>query len=388
MKPLRLVMVTRWFWPLADEAERTMARLAAGLAAAGSCPSILTARWHPRWPAEIRFSDVPVVRLSPPPEGRWNTWRYMRAMGRWLRAHQSEFDLAYVSGLRHEAYAALRALRGRRPVVLRCERAGRCGDCLWQIEAPCGRRIKRECMRAVALAAPTAPIRRELEAAGYPRTRVHDLPLGVAATPPRTAASRMAARTLLAEANVLLQLSPGAHLVVSTGRLEPGRGWEDLIAAWPAVVGRWPNARLWLSGVAPGRAAFQRLIESLSLAGRVAMIGVFDDPEALLAATDVFVAPSPEGTAVALLEAMAAELPVVAVDVPTHRCLIRDGREGLLTPGGSPAALSAAMARLLDGPELAARLATAARERAACEFSLAKTVEEHLTWFDRLTPGR
>ena len=152
MKPPRLVMVTRRFWPLSGGTEKTLARLAAALAARGCPTTILTARTQAAWPAAIRFGDVPVVRLSPPPEGRWNTWRYA---ARWPAGSAATGRLR--SGLRLDA--ARGSGRGdgggrQRPVVLRPGRIGRYGDCFWQIEAAGGRRIKRAVLRRRPLSPP------------------------------------------------------------------------------------------------------------------------------------------------------------------------------------------------------------------------------------------
>jgi glycosyltransferase involved in cell wall biosynthesis len=378
-------MVARRFWPLSGGAEQTLARLAAALAQRGCRPTILTARWQPRWPEQIRWHGLSVVRLSPPPQGRWKTWRYARAVARWLRQHQDEFDMAYVWGLDEEAATAVRALGGRRPVALRAQRSGRGGDCFGQIETAGGRRNKGWCLRADALLAPTGAIRRELEAAGYPRARIHEIRLGVEPLPPRTAETRAAARGLLAEANAVLALGPGDPLAVSTVRVESGRGWEHLVAAWPAVARRFPNARLWLAGEAPDRAAAGRQIESLGLGSKVLVAGVFDDLDVLLAACDLAVVPATDGAPLAVLEAMAAGLPTVATDVPGHREVADDGQEALLVKAADAPALAAAIGRLLEDHQLAARLASAAHARAARDFSLARMVEEHLRLFERLT---
>lgn len=406
MTRLRLVMVTPRFWPQTGSAETMFAHLASGLAERGCSITVVTWRWHPRWPAEICFRGIPVVRLSPRPQGRWNTWRAMRSIARWLREHQAEFDLVYVSGLGREASTIVGAISNRssnagaissrstspeaignrfyKPIVLSPRRTGRYGDCLWQIESSAGRRIKSQCMKAGAFIAWSLAVRRELEAAGYPRQRICDVPLGVPLPPPRTSATRTLARAVLADANSVLRLSDDARLVVSTTRLAAGRGWEQLLAAWPAVAQRWPGARLWLAGESPEREAVQRRIESLDLVGRAAVVGVFDDVETLLAAADLLVAPAPEGGPVSVLEGMAASLPVIAVDLPVHRWLLGGEDVGLMIPPADPAAISAAILRIFEQPEMAGRLGLVGRERAAAEFSIAKMVEEHLRLFEQL----
>jgi hypothetical protein len=135
VNPLRLVLVTQRFWPLAGGAQRLTANLAIDLAGRGCEVTVLSARWHPAWPTEIGFHDVPVVRLPHAPEGLWCTFRYQVSLARWLRRNVDRFDLACVATLQQEAYVTLRAVGRRVPVVLRAERAGNRGDCRWQAEA-------------------------------------------------------------------------------------------------------------------------------------------------------------------------------------------------------------------------------------------------------------
>jgi glycosyltransferase involved in cell wall biosynthesis len=385
VKPLRLVFVTRRFWPLIGGSEKVMGNLAVELAGRGCRVTILTARWRPNWPTRITFHELPVVRLPPPAERGWRTFRYMRALARWLKQNQDAYDLVYVSGLKHEADAALRAVGGRVPVVLRAEKAGRSGDCLWQIEASCGRRIKERCMKAAAFVAPSRAVHRELQAAGYPRPRIQFLHDGVAIPPPRSPKIKAAARAALGEANAELEVPHWAPLALYTGPLHLGKGLKHLVAAWEQILARWPQARLWLAGDGPDRAALGEQIEAMNLAHRVALVGVFDTVDELLSAADLFVLPSLEGgECLALLEAMAAGLPIVASDTPGNRDVLSDGREGLLVPATDAGALSAAIARLFEQRDLAAQLGAAARDRAAAEFSLAKTADAHVTLFERL----
>jgi len=389
VRPLGLVLVTRRFWPLVGGAERVMGNLAAELAGRGARVTLLTARWHPNWPAEIIYRGVPVVRLGNPPIRLWGTLRYMQRVARWLRRNEDRYDLVYVSMLKHDAYAALTAVGRRVPVVLRAEGAGPAGDCLWQLEATCGRRIKRRCMQAAALIGPSRAIERELIAAGYPRRRVHFVPNGVPIPPVPGVRAKADARAAVADVNPALDMPIGTPLAVYAGRLDEAKGLADLVAAWEAVVAQRPDARLWLAGEGPYRAALQEEIKSRGLSERVVLAGVFDNVDELLCAADLFVLPSRgEGMSVALLEAMAAGLPVVASDIPGNRGLVTDGQDGLLVPVGDIDALSAAIRRFLDEPDLATRLGTAARELAAGRFSLAKMADEHLELFERLIQSK
>ena len=388
MSPLRLVLVTQRFWPLMGRAARATANLAAELVSRKIDVTVLTVRWHPLWPPEVTCGGVPVVRLAGPPGRGRSTTRYVKALARWLEQNRDRYDLVYVSMLKHEAYAALRATRKGVPVVLRAEAAGRFGDCVWQLEAKRGRRIKQACMKADALIGPSRLIERELIAAGYPRHRVHYLAYGVPIPPARSPTRKASAHTALAAANAGLRMPDDAPLAVYTGRLRATKGLTELVSAWQRVVASRPEARLCLAGEGPLRKGLEEQIVGLGLSGRVVLAGVFDSVEELLAAADLFVLPSrEEGPSLALLEAMAAGLPIVATDVPGTREPVTDGQHGLLVPGQDVDALSAAILRLLDTPELAARLGAAARDRARTRFSLAQMADAHLKLFESLTPA-
>jgi len=365
--------------------QKVMADLAAELVRRGCEVTVLTGKWHPNWPTQICFDNVRVVRLSPPPEGALRTIRYLHSLRQWLADNRDRYDAVYVSSLKHEAQAALRTVGDRVPVVLRAESAGRSGDCLWQIDAAAGRRIKQHCMKAAALVGPSLAIERELQAAGYPRSIIHHLPNGVPLPPPRTAESKSAARSVLAEANEDLRVSGWMQLAAYTGQLAPGKGLEHLVTAWKSIVTRWPNARLLLVGEGPEKAALVRRIEASRLRRRVDPIGVFDDVETVLAAADFFVRPSTEtAVPVSLIEAMAAGMPIVAADAPGSREALGDDSRALLVPPQDPDSLAAAMTRLIDDPALAARLGTAARQRAVDQFSLAEMADRHVRLFEEV----
>jgi len=270
-------------------------------------------------------------------------------------------------------------------VVLRAEGAGPTGDCRWQSEGRLGWLIRRRCRRAAAIVAPSPAIEAELLAAGYEAGRVWRVPNGVAVGPPADGQRKPLARRALADAQPALFLPPGTPLAIAIGRLHPAKGFDDLIEAWQSVSRRCPAARLWIAGDGPHQGALQERITRRELQGRVVLAGSFDTIDELLAAADLFVLPSlEEGMSLALLEAMAAGLPIVATDIPGNRAVVGDDREALLVPPGSPVALAATIVRLLSDVPLAARLSSAARERVVGQFTLDQTVARHLELFDRL----
>lgn len=386
----RLALVTRRFWPLVGGAEMAMANLACEFRRQGCDVVLLTAQWHGHWPTEVVHREIPVVRLPNPPQRAWGTLRYMLALSRWLRRHRDSLDLVYVSMLKHDAYAALHALSGTQvPVVLRAEGAGETGDCAWQQTARFGGRIRRVCHGADAIIAPSHAIRDELLAAGYPSGRTHFLANGVALLGEslddvvRDADRRWNARRALAEVNYDLATDPRDQVAIYTGRLHPAKGLFELVQAWPAVLRRFPGAKLWLVGEGPAREELFELILDLELRGSVLMPGSFDDVQELLQASDLFVLPShEEGMSLSLLEAMAAELPLVATDIPGNRTLVTHGEHGTLVAPRDPAALSRAIIDAWERPDRSQKLAAQARRRVTDEFSLAAAARRHLELFD------
>ena len=208
MTPPRLAVVAERFWPRVGGLETRAAQLACTLADRGAEVTVVTARWHYQWPAEIFYHGVPVVRIAPPPTGRWTAWRWSRALTHWLRRNEGLFDAVLVWGLMREARAAIDAVGTRVPVVLVPERTGWQGDCFRQARIAGGRQIHRACRHAAALVATSPAMRQELEAAGYPRQRIYDAPPGVPLLPERTVAARIAARELLDAASSALQFGP------------------------------------------------------------------------------------------------------------------------------------------------------------------------------------
>lgn len=192
---------------------------------------------------------------------------------------------------------------------------------------------------------------------------------------PRGPAARAAARE---------RLGLGAERIVvgTVGNLTAKKDHRTLLAAFAALD--LPTADLVLVGTGPLRDELVEEARRLGLVDQIHLLGMRDDVYDLLAGFDVFVMSSRfEGLPIALLEAMSAQLPVVATAVGGVPEVVHSGRDGLLVAPGDPSALAAAMRSVLDDPAAAAMLAHAARKR-AMQCDLVQAVESTEKVYDRV----
>jgi glycosyltransferase involved in cell wall biosynthesis len=175
--------------------------------------------------------------------------------------------------------------------------------------------------------------------------------------------------------------------ILFLGNLGRRKGVWDLLDAADSVGGSY---RLLLVGgdELPGATAeASAAIRERGLGDRVIVVGPLRGAakDRQLAAADVFVLPShAEGLPVAMLEAMAAGLPVVVTPVGAIPSIIDDGRNGLLVPPGQPAELATALTRLVADPALRRRLGAAARVDCERRFGIESIAERLLGIYQRI----
>jgi glycosyltransferase involved in cell wall biosynthesis len=168
-----------------------------------------------------------------------------------------------------------------------------------------------------------------------------------------------------------LGLPEGAPVIGLVARLDHwGKGHKEFLEALASLKERHPVHALIVGG---GRRIdeVRALAASLGLAEAVHFLGERSDVPDLLNAMDIFVLPSySEGLSLALLEAMAAGLPVVATRVGGTPEVVTDGGNGLLIPPRDAGALAGALTRLLSDPAFARRLGANAQAHIQEHFSL------------------
>jgi glycosyltransferase involved in cell wall biosynthesis len=173
-----------------------------------------------------------------------------------------------------------------------------------------------------------------------------------------------------------LDLPLDAQVVLCIARLAERKGQPDLLRALRLLAESHPHLRLLLVGTGPDEEDLRGLAHELGIAERVHFAGHRDDVPDVLHASDVLCLPSRrEGIPRAVMEAMAAGVPVVATNVVGTRSLVEDGCSGLLAEYGNPADLATALERILDEPGLGARLAAVAAETVTRDWEQQSVVE-------------
>lgn len=165
-------------------------------------------------------------------------------------------------------------------------------------------------------------------------------------------------------------IGPEAPVIITVCRLFRQKGTAELIAAIDAVRREHPDVRLLVVGEGePYGSELRSLVDRLSLSEHVVFTGRRSDVRRLMGAADVFAMPSfEEPFGLVFAEAMAMELPVVALDNGGTKEIVVHEQHGLLSEPGDRQALAANLLRLLGDQDLRRRMGTAGRERVERDF--------------------
>jgi glycosyltransferase involved in cell wall biosynthesis len=312
---------------------------------------------------ELRSAGVPVHACAK--RGGLDLGAIARLRGH-LRRHRTEVLHTHNAVAHYHAVAAALGLGIRRTVNTRhgmgVQQAG-------------GRRewlFRRTLVRTDVVATVCEAARRDVLAQGLiPAAKVIAIPNGIRldAFEPANAGARAA---LVHE----LGLPEGTRLIGAVGRLNWAKDPVSLVRAYRIVRERHPaTAVVWI-GDGAVRAEVEAAAATEGVAGRVILLGDRSDVPRLLTGLDLYAMSSlTEGYSIALLEACAAGLPIVATDVGGNGEIVRDGVNGLLVPPRDPQRLAVALNALLDDPGRCLQMGQAGREwslRAASMVAMAE----------------
>jgi glycosyltransferase involved in cell wall biosynthesis len=179
-----------------------------------------------------------------------------------------------------------------------------------------------------------------------------------------------------------LGIGPDDVVIGSVGRLVEQKDYVTLLQAFALSAAQVPGLRLVIAGDGPLRSSLEQVANSFVVADRIHFLGACDDVATLLRSVDLFALASKfEPFGVALLEAKAAALPIVATSVNEIPAIVMDGVSGFLTPPQDPSAMSALFVRLARDGDLRARFGARARVEAQ-QYSLQATVAAYERLYD------
>lgn len=181
------------------------------------------------------------------------------------------------------------------------------------------------------------------------------------------------------------RLPTDAQLIVVVGPLVRNKRLDEAIWHFELVRTLNENAVMLILGDGPERQRLERYVRLVSEPAVVKFLGYCEDMPAYLSFADVVWHTGEENAiSVAVLESMAAGVPVVASDVPVNRTLIEVGKTGFLAAAGSRAMFARYTLRLLEDPELAEPIGKAAAEAAERRFSTSRMIEGYRSLYGEL----
>lgn len=178
---------------------------------------------------------------------------------------------------------------------------------------------------------------------------------------------------------------PEDRLIGVLANLSPIKGHAVLLEAAVRIIAYCPKAKLIFIGREDCRPALEARARALSIDKRVVFLGSRQDVPRVLSCLEISVLPSlAEGFSNAILESMAAGLPMVATDVGGNREAIVEGETGFLVPPKDPDALADRILRLLEDRTLAEKFGKAGRRRIEEFFTLDRMVSETERFYEEL----
>ncbi len=184
-------------------------------------------------------------------------------------------------------------------------------------------------------------------------------------------------------------LSPDGSITITTvGNLRHVKGHDVLLEAAALVLRRFPQVSFTIAGESLDEVYFeqlQRMVQDLGLSHAVHFLGNVTALREHLATASLFTLPSrSEGFSNAIIEAMAAGLPVVATDVGGNAEAVKEGVTGLIVPAEDAEALAGALCKLLADPASAHRMGQAGRQRVSELFTAEAMMEQVCSTYARL----
>jgi glycosyltransferase involved in cell wall biosynthesis len=169
-------------------------------------------------------------------------------------------------------------------------------------------------------------------------------------------------------------------------RLSEQKGVCFLIEAVSILIESFPKIKLLVIGDGELKSDLEKLTEELKITNKVIFAGFRSDIHELLQIIDIYVLPSLwEGHPLVLIEAMAAEMPIVATDIPGNRETVEHGHTGFLVPQKNPQALANALMKFIENEDLRKSAGLNGYNKFRNEFTLDLMIKKYQDLYRKLT---
>jgi glycosyltransferase involved in cell wall biosynthesis len=379
----KIIMVTERYSPIWGGAENQLRQLIPHLLEQNHIVRVVTRRWDSGFLKYDRVDDVPVIRLGIPGQSQLATLVFVCHLLVFLIWNSSKSDIFHSHGaVKMGVICRIASLLNGRKNIVKIATAGKIVSLQRSFT---GRALLYFFKKSDAVICMTKEIENELAHIGFPEERTVKIPNAVDCSRFFRQFSEHERRRFREKQHL-----PGnACLITFVGRLVHRKGLDTLIRAWRGiVVGR---TDIYLLVIGSGKdqpdsieADIKKQISDDQI-NNVLLLGETDNPEYYLANGDIFVFPSrQEGFPNALMEAMAAGLPVVASRIGGNVELVEDGLTGLLFERDSPDDLCKCIEKLYETKELMLLLGGNARKLMEKNYSFSTIARRYSSLYTAL----
>ncbi|HID01772.1 MAG TPA: glycosyltransferase family 1 protein [Desulfobacterales bacterium] len=379
---MNILMVTERYIPIWGGAENQLRQLIPHLIAKGCSVEIVTRRWHPEMVRQKDIDGVTVYRLGIPGNTRFATVVFVVALLFFFLKKGKYVDIYHSHGaVNMGAICRVAAKVQNRKNVTKIASAGKIPALKNSLV---GKLALAMFKKSNAIICMTAEIRSELAAINTAEKFIYRLTNGVDGK--RFHRYSNEKRTEWKEAQGLI---PTDRVILFSSRIVSGKGLDILLAGWNSIYEQYPDC--WLFVVGSGKDQPDSIEPQMkSLADkdglqRVRFVGETDTPEFYLGVADLFVFPSRhEGFPNALMEAMAAGLPVLASRIGGVTDLVEENVTAVLFESENSDDLARQLISCLTSPDLLETIGKQARLQMLKKYSFESIASQYVSLYENL----
>lgn len=285
----RLVIVSRWFWPVIDDSTFRLQAWVRKFKRLGVNVSLITALWNYRWPLKCTFDEVPLCRVGPPPFAARSFRNYVKGVVDQLILQRAQYDAILFDQTGEEALASCHAkeLLDKTKLFWFDNRELTEGS----LSPP--NAIVDACRNVDRVLVHGASEERVLRSAGILPDKIDRLGQATLQCLPRSVGDRSRARSILRECCGDLFVPVDGKVIVVPSALQHRPSIEMFLQSIDPLLDRWSSLRVWFIGDGPERGRIYERIRDMDGARQIALPGCFDTVDEIFQLADVCVLTTP-----------------------------------------------------------------------------------------------